>query len=90
MRTDCVPVQAFGFFVEEMDGENILYRIGTHTAIHLNDTATIIWKLADGSRTVQEIVDVLKNEYPAESEVATDVVQAIESLLREGALLAKP
>ena len=50
MTPQTVPKQAFGFFVEEMEGENLLYRLGGHKAIHLNDTATVIWKLCDGSR----------------------------------------
>ena len=88
MTPQTVPKQAFGFFVEEMDGENLLYRLGGHKAIHLNDTATVIWKLCDGSRTVQDIIDLLTKEYPgAETAVAADVREAIELLVSEGALL---
>lgn len=88
MTRETIPKQAFGFFIEEMDGEQLLYRLGAHKAIHLNDTASVIWKLCDGSRTVQEIIDLLKVQYPsAESAVETDVEEAIELLVREGALL---
>ena len=88
MTRETIPKQAFGFFIEEMDGEQLLYRLGAHKAIHLNDTASVIWKLCDGSRTVQEIIDLLKGQYPsAESAVETDVEEAIELLVREGALL---
>ena len=88
MTPQTVPKQAFGFFVEEMEGENLLYRLGGHKAIHLNDTATVIWKLCDGSRTVQDIIDLLTKEYPgSETTVAADVQEAIELLVTEGALL---
>ena len=88
MTPDSIPKQAFGFFVEEMDGENLLYRLGAHKAIHLNESATVIWKLCDGSRNLQDIIDVLKGEYPgSEAAVETDVSEAIELLVREGALL---
>src|SRR5262245_12886650 len=88
MIPQTVPKQAFGFFVEEMEGENLLYRLGGHKAIHLNDTATVIWKLCDGSRTVEDIIDLLAKEYPgSESAVAADVRDAIELLVGEGALL---
>jgi len=88
MTRETIPKQAFGFFIEEMDGEQLLYRLGAHKAIHLNDTASVIWKLCDGSRNVQEIIDLLKVQYPsAESAVETDVEEAIELLVREGALL---
>ena len=82
------PKQAFGFFVEEMEDENLLYRLGGHKAIHLNDTATVIWKLCDGSRTVEDIIGLLAKEYPgSETAVATDVREAIGLLVSEGALL---
>jgi hypothetical protein len=88
MTRQTVPKQAFGFFVEEMEGENLLYRLGGHKAIHLNDTATVIWKLCDGSRTVRDIIDLLTKEYPgSETAVAADVREAIELLVSEGALL---
>jgi coenzyme PQQ biosynthesis protein PqqD len=88
MTPQTVPRQAFGFFVEEMEAENLLYRLGAHKAIHLNDTATVIWKLCDGSRTVQDIIDMLKKEYPdSEAAVPADVREAIEQLIGEGALL---
>jgi pyrroloquinoline quinone biosynthesis protein D len=88
MTPTSVPKQAFGFFVEEMEGENLLYRLGTHKAIHLNETATLIWKLCDGSRTVQDIVDLLNKEFPdAGADIAADVREAVELLAGEGALL---
>jgi len=88
MTPQSVPKQAFGFFVEEMEGENLLYRLGAHKAIHLNDSATVIWKLCDGSRTIQEIVDLLAQRYPGmEDAVAADVREAVELLVSEGALL---
>ena len=88
MTPQTVPKQAFGFFVEEMEDENLLYRLGGHKAIHLNDTATVIWKLCDGSRTVEDIINLLAREYPgSETAVAADVREAIELLVSEGALL---
>ena len=38
-----MPEQAFGFYVEEMKGENLLYRLRA-LGRHLNDTATMICK----------------------------------------------
>lgn len=88
MSPDGVPKQMFGFFVEEMEGENLLYRLGAHKAIHLNDTATLIWKLADGSRSVGEIVALLAAQYPDNApQIAADVNEAIDRLVQEGALL---
>jgi hypothetical protein len=87
MTPDSVLKQADGLFVEEIDGENLLYRVGLHKAIHLNGTATAIFKLCDGSRSVQEIAALLKSEYPdSEAKVEADVLEAARLLVREGVL----
>jgi len=80
--------QSPGFVVEEMGDEILLYRPSTHKAIHLNETAAVIWKLCDGTRTVKDLVDCMLAEYPsAQSSIPHEVQQAIEFLLRDGALV---
>ena len=80
-----------GLVVEDMDGEILLYRPSTHKAIHLNGTAAVIWRLCDGTRTVKDLVDCLVAEFPdAKPRIARDVQEAIDQLLREGALIEKP
>ena len=74
-----------------MDEEILLYRPSTHKAIHLNGTAAVIWRLCDGTRTVTDLVDCLVAEFPdAKPRIAHDVQEAIDQLLREGALIEKP
>ena len=74
--------------VEEIDGEILLYRPSTHKAIHLNGTAALIWKLCDGTRTVNEVIDCLSSQFPdARSSIACEVQESIDQLLRDGALL---
>ena len=88
MVLDSRPKQAFGFFIEEMDDESVIYRLGAHKAIHLNATASVIWKLSDGSRTVQDLIDFLKAEYPDDSgTILADVTEAVNLLSREGAVI---
>ena len=87
MKADIVPKRSAGVFIEEIEGENLIYRLGTHQAIHLNETATVIFKLCDGSRSVQQVIDLLAAEYPiAEADVTTDVLDAVDLLVREGVL----
>jgi hypothetical protein len=88
MDAGSIPKQGFGFFVEDMDGETLLYRLGAHKAIHLNQIAAVIWKLCDGTRSVQDIVDLLCAQYPGvEADVDTDVHSAVQMLAAEGAIL---
>ena len=82
--------QSTGFFVEEMSGEILLYKTGTHKAVYLNETAALVWRLCDGTRTVKEIADLLGKNFPSsEGYLARDVQKAVEMLLKEGALSAK-
>ncbi len=88
MGPNSVLKQANGFFAEDMEGETLLYRLGAHKAIHLNQSAAVIWTLCDGNRTVQNIVDLLLKEYPgSEPDISSDVLRAVDALVKEGALL---
>ena len=55
---------ASNYIWEEMDGQVLLYRVGAHKAVHLNDSAALIWKLCDGSRTLNDVIGVLGDAYP--------------------------
>jgi Coenzyme PQQ synthesis protein D (PqqD) len=82
-----VPVQRYTFIFEEMDEESLLYHEGLKKTIYLNETATIIWKLCDSTRTVQDIIDLLNQGYADSGEsLDADVTDAIATLAAEGAL----
>jgi hypothetical protein len=45
--------------------------------------------LCDGSRSIQEIIDLLTPEFPiAQADIAADVLEAVQSLVRKGVLQA--
>src|SRR5439155_16948428 len=82
-----IPVQRHTFVLEEMDEEALLYHEGLKKTIYLNETATVIWKLCDGMRTVQEIIDLLNQAYADSGDrVDADVAEAVARLAGEGAL----
>jgi hypothetical protein len=88
MNLDTIPKQSFGFVVEEVEGENLLYRLGAHKAMYLNGTASLIWKLCDGKRAVKDIIELLAQSYPdAEAAIQSDVMEALDLLFQEGAIL---
>ena len=87
MTADLVPRHRRRCVIEEMDDETLIYRSPSETAIYLNETATVIWKLCDGTRTVQGIVDVLADAFPeSASEIGADVREAIDELVSQGVL----
>ena len=81
-------IQNPDFVIEDMEGELLLYRPGTHKAIFLNETAAVVWKLCDGTRTVNEIALLLGRSFPESATgISADVQQAVEMLSSEGAVL---
>jgi Coenzyme PQQ synthesis protein D (PqqD) len=81
MTTEPMPRRHERYTVEWMDNEKM--------AIYLNETATVIWKLCDGTRTVN--IDLLVEAFPdAASDVRADVRDTIDELVRNGALQLKP
>ena len=53
MSTEPVPSPRGRYLIEEIDDECLIYRMPIKTAIYLNDTATVIWRLCDGTRTAR-------------------------------------
>jgi hypothetical protein len=85
---NAVLEHATNYIWEEMDGQVLLYRVGAHKAVHLNDTAALIWKLCDGSRSIKDVIGVLSEAYPdMQDTVAVDVRSGARMLLKEGALV---
>jgi hypothetical protein len=87
LDSDAIPIPRKGFVLEELDGETLLYRHSLKKLIYLNDSAASVWKLCDGERSAREIACLLADAYPEAGEVvAADVGDALERLVREGAL----
>lgn len=79
MDPKSTPFPDRDFALEELDNELLLYHPTKTTTVYMNETASIIWRLCDGERTVGEIVDLIKESYP---EAGTDVEQDVESTLK--------
>jgi hypothetical protein len=92
MTSGTVPRQGRYTAVEEMDQESLIYRRPSRTAIYLNETATLVWKLCDGARSVEDIIALLSESYPEQAaEIRADVTETVRQLVESGALvLASP
>ncbi|SEF17199.1 PqqD family protein [Jiangella alba] len=51
----------------DVDGAVTLFHEPTQTALVLNETASDVWRLLDGRRTVADIVDELAQVYAADA-----------------------
>lgn len=82
-----VPTHASDCREERLDRELLVYCPGTARAVHLNEAAALVWELCNGTRTVGQIVDLLREAYPVAAErIMTDVEQALRRLDESGAL----
>ena len=87
VAADLVPTHEDGLQLEEMAGESLLYSEVTNKTVYLNDTASAIWKLCDGTRRIEELVALLREAYgDCEHDFEADVRGTIDDLLAQGAL----
>ena len=71
------PQRKQDFLLEVLDGEMLIYDPTRTRALCLNDTASLIWQLCDGERTVEEIAKVLRDTYPEAGEAVEDDVDTM-------------
>jgi hypothetical protein len=79
------PVQRDGASAVELDENLALYDGVGQLLILLNPSAATVWELCDGTRTVDDMIDVLTEAHPDEARViAGDVRQTIRKLAELG------
>ena len=84
---DRVPRKRRNFHLEEVDGEHILFGRTRAAAHFLNESASAIWNVCDGTRSVREIVQIFSDAYPdSAGEIAQQVPQVIGELAAAGVL----
>lgn len=70
---------------EELDGEMIAYDPRSATFHRFNTTATAVWAACATTRSIAEIVDMMRSAYEAPAgEIERDVRRAVETLLAQG------
>lgn len=80
MDLSCKPRRMSAFRLERIDDELLLYHPTQSTIMYCNPSASLIWQLCDGERSVEEIIALLSTAYeqPVETmsaEVTTTLQQ---------------
>lgn len=74
--------------LEDMDGEMLLYNPTSSVTLHLNGPSAIVWQLCDGERSAEEIISLVKEAYPEQSEqIEEDVASVIDDLSERSVLV---
>ena len=66
--------------LEMIDGELLLFHPGDTKILYCNPSASLIWRLCDGQRTVEEITSLLLQAFP---EAADTIPAEVEASLRQ-------
>ncbi|HEY1650651.1 MAG TPA: PqqD family protein [Acidimicrobiales bacterium] len=86
-----VPVRREGASAVELDENVAVYDDVGQLLILLNSSAGSVWKLCDGSTTVDEMVEVLGETYPDEASVIdVDVRETLRKLADMGLVSEAP
>jgi len=77
-----VPVPRPGARLEELDRQAVVYNRTGKPAINLNETATVVWMLCDGERTVGDIAALLAQRFPeSAAAIESDISAAIDKMV---------
>lgn len=81
------PRQKPDFQLEEIDGELLLYHPTNTTIMYCNPSASVIWQLCDGERTIEEIAIVLAAAFEQNLEtITTDVESTLDLFCKHKAI----
>ena len=69
--------------LERLDNEILLYHPAKTKALHLNETASIIWTLCDGHRTTEQVTALIKEGFPEGGDGISDEVESSLRLFAE-------
>jgi hypothetical protein len=72
-----------GLLTETLDDELLVYDLAGDTALHLNETAALVWRRCDGTRTVAELITLVRLEL-GEAVDADVVLMALDNLSDHG------
>lgn len=85
---DQKPLRQPDFRLEKMDNELLLFNPKTTNILYLNETASLIWQLCDGQRSVPDMVTLLIETFPeAKNSIKQDVEDTVNLFKKHGAVL---
>jgi hypothetical protein len=80
------PLRRDGFLMQQLDGEVILFDPDQTRALCLNETASLIWGLCDGTNTMSDIAQLLRDAFPDAQDLTADVQEALKLFSQHDAI----
>ncbi len=90
-RGDRIPVRSPMVAWQTIDGETVLLRVKEKELLGLNEVGRRIWELADGTRSIDQIIEIMTAEYRVPADVArADSLRFIQEMNSIGAIDIRP
>jgi hypothetical protein len=81
------PLRKQEYRLEKMDNELLLFNPQDLVVLYLNESASVVWQLCDGQRTISQIAELIAEAYPeAEKSILDDVQETIMLFRDKGAV----
>lgn len=78
---DSRPVRSSSLAWQTIDDEMVILRVKEKELLGLNDVGGRVWELADGTRSIDQMVEVVAAQYQTPAETArADIFRFIEEL----------
>ena len=78
MDASTILSRVAGYTIAEFDGEHMIFHPSEGRAIYLSDSASLVWQLCDGQRTVGDITALLGDAYPEAADLHNEVEGALQ------------
>jgi coenzyme PQQ synthesis protein D (PqqD) len=84
------PAPANGLDVHEVEDGFVVFDASTDRVHYLNPTATVVFSLCDGTRTTEEVAELVRSAWELDDPPVGDVAACIAQLRDEGVLRGRP
>jgi Coenzyme PQQ synthesis protein D (PqqD) len=91
IRGELILLRSAAVAWQTIDGETVLLRLQEKELLGLNDVGRRVWELADGTRSIDRIIEAVRAEYDVPADVAReDVLRFIQELVSISAVELRP
>jgi hypothetical protein len=81
------PLRKPEFRLERMDKELLLFNPVSTRILYLNEQASVIWQLCDGTRTAEGMIELLAAAYPeASKSIGGDVYETLKIFIENSVI----
>ncbi len=87
IKLDDKPIRNESCHMEELDDEVLLYNPANNKTLYINKSASVIWQLCNGDQSVEDIIKMIQDAYPGNSnDLRQDILDTLNNLAENEAV----